>query len=69
MTYSHKVHEVIQILYSLGIDYSSYSEPRLYNIFASDRVFRTQVLGTFREPLEEGSKQDDIPNHRTFGMI
>ena len=56
------------ILYSLGIDYSSYSVPRLYKIFASDRVFRAQVLGTFREQLEEGSKQDDIPNHRTFGI-
>ena len=43
------------ILYSLGIDYSSYSVPRLYNIFASDHVFRAQVLGTFREQLEEGS--------------
>ena len=56
------------MLYSLGIDYSSYSVPRLYNIFASDRVFRAQVLGTFREQLEEGSKQDDISNHRTFGI-
>jgi hypothetical protein len=55
-------------LYSLGIDYSSYSVPRLYNIFASDRVFRAQIIGTFREQLEEGSKQDDIPNHRTFGI-
>ena len=56
-------------LYSLGIDYSSYSVPRLYHIFASENVFRAQVIGTFREQLEEGSKQDDIPNHRTFGII
>ena len=44
------------------------SVPRLYNIFASENVFRAQVLGTFREQLEEGSKQDDISNHRTFGI-
>ena len=43
------------LLYSLGIDYSSYSVPRLYKIFASENVFRAQVLGTFREQLEEGS--------------
>ena len=40
-------------LYSLGIEYSSYSISKLLQVFASENVFRAQVLGSIPEQLEE----------------
>jgi hypothetical protein len=39
--------------YSLGIEYSSYSISKLLQVFASENVFRAQVLGSIPEQLEE----------------
>jgi hypothetical protein len=46
-------HRFWDFLYSLGIDYSSYSISKLLQVFASDRLFREQVLGSIPEQLEE----------------